>query len=343
MGRSGTAGGRSNGGTVTIKDVARLAGVAVSTASRALGNGSASQQTRERVRKAAQDLHFVPNSVAQRLPSGKSNVVALVVNEPTTFLFQDDFLSGMLGELSLSLTTRGLLPFLVLASPDDVEGFRDLLMRSGCEGIIVASAHEGRQMAKILGNYDKPVAFVGRPPDGFKCPYVDVDNFDGGYQAACRLINRGCTRIALIEGPKDMPTPRERTAGFMAALREAGLEPVATCSGSYEMRNGITSMERIIREHPEVDGVFAHSDRIAAGVIHVLARNDRRIPEDVAVVGFDDLQVATLLNPQLTTLAQPVSDMADAAAEMLHHRLETGSWKVASQRFPVRLVERESA
>lgn len=97
MGRSGTAGGRSNGGTVTIKDVAKLAGVAVSTASRALGNGSASQQTRERVRKAAQELHFVPNSVAQRLPSGKSNVVALVVNEPTTFLFQDDFLSGMLG------------------------------------------------------------------------------------------------------------------------------------------------------------------------------------------------------------------------------------------------------
>ncbi|MUH60052.1 LacI family DNA-binding transcriptional regulator [Bifidobacterium canis] len=328
---------------VTIRDVAERAGVAVSTASRALGNGSASEATREKVRRAAMELNFVPNAAAKRLPSGRSNVVALVVNEPTTFLFQDDFISGMLGQLSLSLTSRGLLPFLVLASPEDSEGFNDLLMRSGCEGVIVASIHEGRALIDNLKKFDKPAVFVGKPPESFKCPFVDVDNFDGGFQAGHRLLERGCTRLAVIEGPRDMPTPRERTAGFRAALQEAGLEPVATYSGSYEMQNGIASMERIIKEHPEVDGVFAHSDRIAAGVIHVLARNNKRVPEDVAVVGFDDLQVATLLNPQLTTLAQPVADLADAAAEMLHHRLNTGEWKVMSQRFPVRLVVRESA
>ena len=92
-----------------------------------------------------------------------------------------------------------------------------------------------------------------------------------------------------------------------------------------------------------MDGVFAHSDKIAAGALHVLDRFDKQVPQDIAVVGFDDLQAARLLNPQLTTLAQPLDDMAEAATRMLAHRLENGTWRVSFQRFPVRLVRRESA
>ena len=88
--------------------------------------------------------------------------------------------------------------------------------------------------------------------EGFKCPYVDVDNYDGGYQAGKLLVERGCRHIALIEGPRDMPTPKERTAGFRAALKEQGLEPIASYAGSYEMDNGLKSMERIIAEYPQV-------------------------------------------------------------------------------------------
>ena len=109
------------------------------------------------------------------------------------------------------------------------------------------------------------------------------------------------------------------------------------------MDNGLKSMERIIAEYPQVDGVFAHSDKIAAGALHVLDRFDKQVPQDVAVVGFDDLQAARLLNPQLTTLAQRLDDMAEAATRMLAHRLENGTWRVSFQRFPVRLVRRESA
>lgn len=328
---------------VTIRDVAKRAGVAVSTASRALSGGSASEETREKVRKAAEELQFVPNLSARRLTGGHSNVVALVVDEPTDFLFRDDFIVSMLGQLSISLARKSLLPFLVLVSPGDIDGFEELLGKSGAEGVVAVSFHEGERFSSAMRRMGKPVVFIGTPPKGFKCPFVDVDNYDGGYQAGRHLVERGCQHLAMIEGPKDMPTPHERTSGFLAALEEYGLEPEMVCSGSYEMDNGVRSMERILDSFPNVDGVFAHSDKIAAGVLHVLSKAGRRVPDDVAVIGFDDLQAARLLSPPLTTIAQPLNVVADAATDMLSYRLEHGSWKVSSQRFPVNLVLRESA
>ncbi|RSX54392.1 transcriptional regulator [Bifidobacterium goeldii] len=329
--------------TITIRDVAKRAGVAVSTASRALGGGSASEATREKVRRAAEELQFVPNLSARRLTGGRSNVVALVAEEPTDFLFRDDFIVGILGQLSASLTRRNLLPFLSLVAPGDVAGFEELMGKSGAEGVVAVSFHEGEQFAGSLRAMDKPIVFIGAPPKGYKAPFVDVDNYDGGYQAGRHLVERGCRNIALIEGPKDMPTPRERTGGFLAALKENNLEPVMVCSGSYEIENGQRSMERILSACPQVDGVFAHSDKIAAGVLQVLDKAGKHIPNDVAVIGFDDLQAARLLNPPLTTVAQPLNVVAEAATDMLVYRLEHGSWKVSSQRFPVRLIVRESA
>ena len=135
---------------VTIRDVAQRAGVAVSTASRALSGGSASEATRRKVQEAAEALHFVPNPAARRLTGGHSNVVALVVDEPTDFLFRDDFLAGILGQLSMSLARENLLPFLILAEPDNAKGFEQLLQRSGAEGVVVASFHEGRKFADML-------------------------------------------------------------------------------------------------------------------------------------------------------------------------------------------------
>lgn len=333
----------SNKTVVTIRDVAKRAGVAISTASRALSGGSASESTREKVRRAAEELQFVPNLSARRLTGGRSNVVALVVDEPTDFLFRDDFIVSILGQLSVSLAYRSLLPFLVLVSPGDIRGFEELLNKSGAEGIVAVSFHEGESFSKVLRSLEKPIVFIGTPPKDLKCPFVDVDNYDGGYQAGRRLVERGCRQLAVIEGPKDMPTPKERTSGFLAALAEDGLEPTMVCSGSYEMENGLSSMEHILSEYPNVDGVFAHSDKIAAGALRVLDRAGKRVPDDVAIVGFDDLQAARLLNPPLTTLSQPLNTVAEAATEMLSYRLEHGVWRVTSQRFPVHLTIRKSA
>lgn len=329
--------------TVTIRDVAKLAGVAVSTASRALGNGSASEITRNKVIEAARQLNFVPNAAARSLPGGQSNIVAIVIDEPADLLFQDEFIVTLLGRISVSLANLELLPFLVLASPDDVEGFARLLNASGADGVIVASMHEGHALSKVLRDFGRPMVFVGNPPAGMGRHYVDVDNREGGYQAGKCLVERGCCKIALIEGPKDMATPRERTDGFRAALRVADLEPVMTVSGGYTMAAGEKNMRKILAAVPDIDGVFAHSDKIASGAMRVLLESGRIVPDDVAIVGFDNLQVAAMLTPPLTTVAQPLEAVAENAAQLLKDYLDTGQWKFSSIRLPAVLTRRQSA
>ena len=130
-----------DGSAATIRDVAKLAGVAVSTASRALGNGSASEKTRLKVQRAAEALNFVPNPAAKQLTSGKSNIVAIVVPEEPEFMFHDAFVSGMVSQLATSFASVQLLPFLVLTAPHDAQGFLKLLRGSGASGIVVTSFH----------------------------------------------------------------------------------------------------------------------------------------------------------------------------------------------------------
>ena len=332
-----------DGSAATIRDVAKLAGVAVSTASRALGNGSASEKTRLKVQRAAEALNFVPNPAAKQLTSGKSNIVAIVVPEEPEFMFHDAFVSGMVSQLATSFASVQLLPFLVLTAPHDAQGFLKLLRGSGASGIVVTSFHYSKQLAAVLETYGKPVIFIGKPNLAMHYPYVDVDNYQGGYDAGKLLRRRGCEHIAVIAGPDDMQTPPQRTKGIIDALAVDGLEPVAIMSGKYGTEHGEVAMRRILDEHPEIDGVFAHSDQIASGALRALSGTGRMVPDDVALVGFDDFRVAEATTPKLTTFAQPLAMMAEEATTMLRKRLETGVWEKQATLFPAQLVRRESA
>jgi DNA-binding LacI/PurR family transcriptional regulator len=330
---------------VTIRDVANRAGVAVSTASRALGNGSASAATRQRVRQAAEELHFSPNSAARRLSSGRSGVVALAVPEPTPFIFGDPFISGMISRLSLAFAQRGLLPFLALTNPDDAEGFKSLLDRVGADGLVVLSYHQSNRVAEVIHHYRKPQVFIGRPPHGSSVPYVDVNNRAGGYLAGQRLIEIGRSRIAVIAGPEDMTAPSDRTEGITQALQEAGLSPVVVLQGPFSTDSGYAAMHRILEDFPDIDAVFAESDEIAAGAMQAIAMCSRhiRIPQDLAIIGFDDFRLAKALSPKLTSIAQPLDDMANGAAQMLQDCLKDGVCRDRSKIFDVQLKPRDTA
>ncbi|PWG65001.1 LacI family DNA-binding transcriptional regulator [Bifidobacterium callitrichidarum] len=330
------------GDAVTIRDVAKLAGVAVSTASRALGNGSASAKTRLKVQQAAEALHFVPNQAAKQLTSGKSNIVAIVATEEPDFVFHDAFISGVVSQLATSFASAHLLPFLVLTQPHDAKGFLKLLNGSGAAGAVIVSFHYTKTFADAVKEYGKPVVFVGHPHVSMHYPYVDVDSYQGGYAAGELFAKHGRKRIAIVEGPTDMLTPQLRTEGIVDAARQFGCEIIGTVPGEYSIEHGERGMREILEKHPEVDAVFAHSDDIAAGVYRTLHTAGKRVPEDVSVIGFDNFQTAGVLNPGLTTLAQPLPAMAEAATGMLVERLETGEWKRRAVLFPARLVERES-
>ncbi|RSX52629.1 LacI family DNA-binding transcriptional regulator [Bifidobacterium callimiconis] len=330
-------------GSVTIRDVARLAGVAPSTASRALNGGSASEKTRMKVRQAAQTLNFVPNQAAKQLTSGKSDIVAIMVPEEPDFVFRDAFISGMIAQLASTLTAANLLPFLALTKPHDAREFLNVLKGSGAVGVVVISFHYSKPFADVLKQCDKPIVCVGTPDPAMRYPYVDVDNFQGGYDAATLLHDRGCRHAAVIAGPTNMQAAVLRTRGVIAGLEALDMEPVAIIHGEYGSQHGEEAMRRILAEHPETDGVFAQSDEIAAGTLHALLDCGKRVPDDVALIGFDDFHVARVVSPGLTTFAQPLAAMAQTATQMLSERLETGEWQRRAILFPAPVVRRQSA
>lgn len=303
---------------VTIREVAQAAGVSISTASRALGEGSASAKTREKVNAAAQELGYIPNPAARQLSTGKTNTVAILVAEPPDYIFNDPFLSMLVSQLAVALSSRGLLGFLVLADPENANTFGSQLRRVGVDGVMVASFHPSSTLERSIRSLQVPVMFVGRPSAEFgDYPYVDVDNFRGGFDAGKRIVSIGRVRVAQIAGPKGMSAAQDREAGFVSALRNSFCKQLDVDYGSFTLEHGSQGMARILRKLPDVDGIFAHSDQIAAGAMHVLAESGRRVPEDVAVIGFDDSSMARATNPPLTTLRQPVGDMAHIAVDMM--------------------------
>lgn len=329
---------------ITIKDVARVAGVSISTASRALGDGSASRATRDKVRKAARDLGFVPNMAARRLSSGKTNTVAIMVAERPDFIFTDTFLSMLVSQLAVSLSTKGLLGFLLLADPSDPDDFSMLVHRTGVDGVIVASFHKSMQLEESIRSLRVPVMFVGRPSQELvDYPYVDVDNIRGGCDAADRLASLGRNRIVEIAGPRGMSSVEDRDSGFTSQLARRGLTVLDRTYGPFTSDSGRKSMESILARTPHVDAVFAHSDGIAAGVMLELAHKGLSVPDDVAIVGFDDSALAKITNPPLTTLRQPVGDMAQAAASMMGEILGERRAVVTKQLFHAPLVVRGTA
>lgn len=304
--------------TVTIREVAQRAGVSISTASRSLGSGSASAETRRKVREAARELGFVPNAAARQLSTGRANTVAILVAEQTDFIFNDPFLSMLVSQLAISLSRNGLQGFLMLADPTDPSSFSNLLRRTGVDGVIVVSFHRSRDLETSIRSLTVPAMFVGRPPDEFSdYPYVDVDNFRGGCDAAQRLLDIGRESIAEITGPPSMNAVIDRDSGFVSVLGRHGIKLVSKKSGKFSFENGRRSMEAILKQRPQVDAVFAQSDQVAAGAMSALFATGKSVPQDVAVIGFDDSGMAKATTPPLTTLRQPVGDLAHMAAGMM--------------------------
>lgn len=326
----------------TIRDVAKMAGVAVSTASRALGNGPASKATREKVEHAAKQLQFVPNPTARRLSEGTSDIVALVVQETPSFIFGDPNIAEMVGSLSVNLTREGLIPFLSLANPKDADGFGRLLRETGADAAVAISSHMGDALLRVVGESDVPWVFIGKPPKGLRCPYVDVDQKRAGYDVGRLLVERGRRHMAVISGPFDMSAPQGRNQGFEQALAEDGLKPEVVMEADFSAEGGFGGMIRVIRNHPEVDAVFAHSDQMAAGALRYLLQAGRKVPQDVSLVGFDDLRIARALSPSLTTCAQPIEQLSSAVVDLLKRSLGSEKRVRDSAIFRAPLVLRES-
>nr|WP_277209630.1 LacI family DNA-binding transcriptional regulator [Isoptericola croceus] len=328
----------------TLDDVARAAGVSRSTASRAINGGDrVSPEAQQAVDAAILRLGYAPNRAARSLVTRRTDSIALVVPEPDARILTDPFLAGVVRGVSEGLGGTDLQLVLLLARQGERPGHIARYLNSGhVDGVIIASHHKDDRLEPELRSGTLPGVFVGRPFDSAGLHYVDVDNAAGARVATQRLVDRGCHRIAALTGPQDMTAALDRHEGWRRTLTRAGLPTDAVATGDFTVEGGAAAMERILAEHPDIDGVFAASDLMAAGALQVLRAHGKNVPDDVAIVGFDALG-AERTTPRLTTVLQPVVEMVAAATSTLLDMLAGEDVHPEPRIFVPRLVEGDSA
>ena len=336
----------------TLEQVAALAGVSRATVSRVVnGSPKVSPVVRAQVERAVAKLGYVPNRAARSLVTRRADSVALVASEPHARFFSEPFFAGMVRGVSAALAETGVQLLLLIAQGlPDRQRLQRYVVGGHVDGVLLASLHGDDPLPGALERAGVPAVLVGRPAGrgvdrGAPASYVDADNPGGARKAVDHQVRRGRRRIATITGPLDMGVGLDRLEGYRDGLAAAGLavDEDLVETGDFTGEGGAAAMARLLaRPGPPVDAVFAASDLMAAGALRALRVAGRRVPEDVAVVGFEDSAVARYAQPPLTTVRQPIEEMGRQATRMLLAKIagETGGMHLI---MDVDLVERASS
>jgi len=313
-------------GRPTLDEVAALAGVGRGTVSRVVnGSPQVSASAKAAVEQAIQELGYVPNRAARALVTQRTDSVALVVSESEERVFGEPFFAGIIRGISSMLLETPLQLWLAMAqSKAERDRVERHLTPQHVDGVLLLSLHGDDPLPTLLAQRGLPVVVGGQPggrvkivSDQMSC--VDADNVGGAQAAVAHLLARGRQRVAAIAGPQDMGVGVARLAGYRQALQIGGL-PVDESRvdyGDFSEASGATAMRGLLERHPDLDAVFAASDLMAIGAMRVLRKHRRRIPDDVAVVGFEDSVLARQTEPPLTTVHQPVEAMGREMARLL--------------------------
>lgn len=319
-----------NGRGVTLDQVATVAGVSRATVSRVVnGNPKVGGDAKRQVERAIARLGYIPNPAARSLVTRRSDSIGVVIPEPPGMLFGDPFFPRLLRGVSAELSARRLQ--LVLLMPQSGEEERRLeryLTAGHVDGALLVSLHGNDDLPEALARRGVPVVVGGRPPSGAAVSYVDVDNVEGARTAVAHLVEAGRQIVATIAGPADMAAGVDRLQGYRLAIEEAGRsrDVGLEVAGDFTQQGGANAMRRLLDANPGIDGVFAASDLMAAGAIQVLRAAGRRVPEDIAVVGFDDSSIAAMTEPPLTSVKQPIEEMGrEMVRLLLEHASHPGS------------------
>jgi DNA-binding LacI/PurR family transcriptional regulator len=316
----------------TLEDVAARAGVSRATVSRVVnGSPKVSPGVRQAVEAAIEEMGYAPNRAARSLAAHRSETIALVVSEPSVRLFADPFFAGATLGITSALSGTPYQLVLLMTQHDDLDRVERHLVRGAADGALVLSARVDDALAGHLAAAGIPCVIAGRPTAGARgggaIGYVDADNAGGARRAVAHLLARGCRTVGTVAGPADMVPGADRRRGWEDALREAGTEPDHrfVAAGDFTRAGGDAATRELLSRHPGIDGLFVASDLMALGALDALRAAGRRVPGDIAVVGFDDTELARSSDPPLTTVRQPIERLGAEMGRLLLAQLDEGA------------------
>ncbi|MSS84669.1 LacI family transcriptional regulator [Actinomycetaceae bacterium WB03_NA08] len=327
---------------VTLESVGKLAGVSRSTVSRVInGLPGVSERAEQAVQDAINQLGYIPNNMARGLATRRAAVVTALIPEKMDRFFGDPFFGSVISGIEDYMSETPLVLNLMVTSEKAFQKTLAFLAGGQSDGILVLSHHTSHEMVEALERR-VPVVYGGRPlRDPTHATYVDADNRDGARKAVQHLVDRKCQRIAMITGPDDMPSGKERLWGFMDVTEESGtLGPIE--NGDYSAQSGANAARRLLAKHEPFDGLFVANDLMARAAVDILLASGKRIPDDVAVVGFDDSKAAVSSEPLLTTVRQDSWKQGWLMAQLITEMIG-GATEPRSIQLPTSLVVRETA
>jgi DNA-binding LacI/PurR family transcriptional regulator len=339
----------SNGGRrprPTLEEVAAYAQVSRATVSRVInGSPRVSPEARVAVERAVQRLGYVANSAARSLVTQRTDSVGLVVSESEVRVFTDPYFGDIVRGASMELNAAGKQLVLIMVQSEGERSRVERYVAGGhVDGVLLLSLHGNDPLPTTLARVGVPTVIGGRALSDADLPYVDVDNRGGARDAVSFLIDQGRTQIATIAGPQDMCAGLDRLAGYRDALGVRRSRRSLIAYGSFTPESGERAMTELLERGPRLDAVFVASDLMAIGALRALRSAGRRVPEDVAVVGFDDLDLATMTEPALTTVRQPTAEMGRQMASLVLALAERPhAPRARGLILPTELVTRQSA
>ncbi len=322
-------------------DVAQLAGVSQSAVSRSFTPGAVvSEKTRAKVLAAAARLNYRPNALARSLITKRSNIIALVISD-----IENPFYAKIVNVFSVQLQARGLHVLLFSLTGDDkVDAAVNEMLKYRVDGVLLVSTVLTHEMAEACRRVGTPVVLYNRYSKGSGVSSVRVENYEGGRRVADFLLDGGHQRIAYVGGTRIDATSFDRESGFVGRLEERGMSPWKRVQGDYTFASGMEAVRLLLGGKTQPDAVFAVSDLMALGAMDAARREfGLRIPEDLSIVGFDDVPTASWPSYELTTVRQPVRQMADEAVIMLLAQIEDPEARPRTHLVPGELIVRKSS
>jgi len=327
----------------TIKDVAARAGVSRQTVSRVINNkGEVSDATRARVLAAVDELGYRPNAAARSMVVGRTCTLGCISPSLTDYTF-----ASIIDHAQAEARRLGYFIFTGSApNVADVKPLLEEMLHRQVDGLIVLNPRADERYRHFQPLIEKGMAvlYLNNTPHGEPVSSVHCDDLDGGYQATRYLIERGHTAIATILGPDNEECTSDRLDGYRRALSEAGLtaNPSLTERGDWSATSGYQATQRLLSADQPFSAIFAQNDRMAVGAIRALRKADLCVPDDVSIIGFDDIPLASYFDPPLTTLRQPTVESGAQAARLLVETIQNPGRPPEQISIKARLVERAS-